>query len=477
MGLKQKTLAGIFWTFSQQFSVQIIGFGVRIILARLLLPADFGLIAMLSVFIAVGATLIDSGMTTSLIRCKTLTQKDYSTVFFSNIVISIFIYGITFLCAPLVAKFYEIPILSDILRVYSVTFILSSFIAVHMTKLTKELDFKTQMKLQIPSTIIGGAIGIVMALNDYGVWSLVGMYLSQSVIFLFQCWTFLKWKPSFMFDWDNFKFHFNFGYKMTISSLIDTLYNNLYNIFIGKFFSATLVGYYNQADNLRLFPVSQISSVLSKVTFPVFSTIKDDRTLKKAYRTTMNLILFLIIPVMSYLILVAEPLFLYLLGDKWMPAVPYFKILCLASIVRPIGTYNLNILKVKGRSDLLLKVEIIKKVIGLIAFFIVLPYGILALVWLLTITSFLFAFLNGFFCGNLINYNLREQLLDFHYPLFLGILAFLAAYFMFNYFPLEHLPDLFILLVKGIIYLLIYLLITYIANKSVYIELINVFKK
>src|SRR5690606_9667376 len=213
-------------------------------------------------------------------------------------------------------------ILIAILRVYAISFVIRSFVAVHVAKLTKEMNFKLQMKLQVPSTIIGAVVGVCLAYLGYGVWSLVWLNLTQTIVFTLQNWMFIKWKPSFIFNKRRFQYHFNFGYKMTFSGVLDTVYNDAYNIVIGKMFSPATVGFYSQAENLRLFPVKQLSTVMNKVTYPLFSSLKNDDQLKSAYRLSMRLILFAVVPLMLLLIVIAEDLFLLLLGDKWLPSVP-----------------------------------------------------------------------------------------------------------------------------------------------------------
>src|SRR5690606_32842508 len=260
--LKKQAISGVIWTFAQQFSVQIINFVVQIILARLLMPEDFGLIAMLVVFISIGQKLMDGGMTTSLIRTKRPDQLDYSTVFITNFIVSIGIYIIIFIVAPFIADFYNQEILQDVLRVYALSFVINSFVAVPIAKLTKEMNFKTQMKIQVPSTIIGALVGVTMAYSGYGVWSLVWLNLSQTFVFAFQNWVFIKWRPSFIFNKRRFKYHFNFGYRMTLSGLLDTVYNDAYRIVIGKFYSPASVGYFNQAETMRAFPVNQLAAVM-----------------------------------------------------------------------------------------------------------------------------------------------------------------------------------------------------------------------
>lgn len=436
MSLKKQAVNGIIWTFLQQFSVQIINFAVQIILARQLMPEDFGLIAMLIVFVNLGQMLMDGGMTTSLIRTETPNQSDYSTVFLTNLAISIVIYIIIFLAAPLIANFYNQILLKNLLRVFALTFVVRSFVAVHLAKLSKEMNFKTQMVLQIPATIIGSSVALFMAFNDYGVWSLVWLNLTQALVFSFQVWLFIKWKPSFKFNIDKFKYHFKFGYKMTLSGLLDTVYNDAYRIVIGKYFSPIFVGFYNQAETMRLFPVQQLGKVLGKVTYPLFSNIKDDIQLKVAYKQTVKLVFFIVVPMMMTLIATGSELFLLLFGNKWLPAVPYFQILAFASITTPLTSYNLNILKVKGRSDLFLRLEVIKKVIGFSVVFVIVSYGIMPLVISQMLMVHFFAYLNMRYCGKIINYPVKEQIEDCFGLYLIGgftlILTFILKSFLIN---------------------------------------------
>lgn len=475
--LKKQAIKGVIWTFAQQFSIQLINFGVQIILARLLMPEEFGLIAMLAVFIALGQTLMDGGMTTSLIRTKKVDKLDYSTVFVSNIGVSLFIYLILFFCSPYIGAFYDQPILTNIIKLYALTFVIRSFVAVHVAKLTKEMNFKLQMKLQIPSTIVGAIVGVILAYFDFGVWSLVWLNLAQTTIFTIQHWLFIKWKPSLIFNKRRFKYHFNFGYKMTLSGLIDTLYTNSYNIVIGKFFLPATVGFYNQAETMRLLPVGQLTTVMGKVTFPLFTKINNDLQLKSAYKSSMRLVLFPVIPIMIYLVIVAEELFVFLFGEKWLPAVPYFQILSFASIVRPISNYNLNILKVKGKSGLLLKVEIIKKSIGVIAMIIALPFGIDALVISLLIVSYIFVIINMFYCGRLINYSVIQQIKDIGNLFISGFIAGIICYYSRAYL-INHLNnDVLLMGLIGVLSLTIFLLIVYIIDREIFHIVKKILKK
>lgn len=477
--LKKQAISGVIWTFAQQFSVQIINFGVQIILARLLMPEDFGLIAMLMVFISIGQTLMDGGMTNSIIRTKNPDQLDYSTVFVANFLVSIGVYLLIFVTAPFIADFYEQEILKNILRVFALTFVIRSFVAVHVAKLTKEMNFKTQMKLQIPSTIVGAIVGIVMAYMGYGVWSLVWLNLTQTIVFTIQNWLFIKWRPTLVFDKERFKFHFNFGYKLTLSGLLDTIYLNLYPIVIGKYFSATRVGFFNQAETMRRFPVQQLASVVDKVTYPLFSNIETDAELKNVYRKTMKLALLITVPMMLILILMGKEVFFLLFGEKWLPAVPYFQILCCASIISPLSKYNLNILKVKGRSDLFLKVEVIKKVVGIAAIFIAAPFGLIALSVSYVLVFYFNIVLNMIFSGKLINYYMREQLFDVSKIVLFGVVVFVGCYCIKPIFEVTQTNFLLIVTIggMGLIFFLIYIFLLYMFERETIFMVLNLIKK
>lgn len=476
MSLKKQAISGVKWNFAQQLSVQFINFGVQVILARLLMPEMFGLIAMVIIFISIGQTLMDGGMTSSLIRTTDPDQLDYSTVFVTNIIMSCTIYGVVYFFAPYIAEFYNQAILTDIVRLFALTFIIRALVAVHVAKLTKEMNFKLQMKLQIPATIISGVVGVTMAYQGYGVWSLVWLNLVQAIIFTIQYWLFIDWRPSLVFDKERFKHHFDFGYKLTLSGLIDTIYNDAYRIVIGKFFSPAAVGFFNQAETMRLFPVNQISAVVGKVTYPLFSKVNDDAALKSVYRITMKLILLCVVPVMFSLILVAEESFRFVFGEKWLPAVPYFQILAIASIIRPISTYNLNILKVKGRSDLFLKVEIVKKVLGIILLLIGLNFQVIGLVISLTMFSFLSLLINMHYSGTLISYSIYEQIKDTVYLYVIGIFIYVTLNIIKSYTQSYFNYDFTIIITFGSIFILLYLSITLFYDKKLFNTLKNIRK-
>lgn len=473
MNLKEKTLAGLFWTFSQQFSVQLINFAVQVILARILLPAEFGLIGMLTIFISIGNSLMDSGLTSSLIRTPDAGQRDYSTVFFVNLAGSFLIYGILFFSAPFIAGFYEQGGLTAIIRVYTISILLRAFIAVQTTRLTKEMNFRAQMLMQIPSVIGGGIIGILLAYWGYGVWSLVWMNLVQAFLFTVQHWLFTGWRPSFIFDIDRFKYHFKFGYKLTLSGLLNAVYQNLYNIIIGKYFSAAQLGYYTRAQTMQMFPVQNLSTALNKVTYPMFASIQqDDKRLKEIYRKLMQQVVFWVTPLMIVLAIIAEPLFRLLLTEKWLPAVPYFLILCVSGILFPLQYYNLNILNVKGRSDLFFKLEVIKRSFTTLGVFCAIPFGIYGLLYFQVLSSVFSFVVNSWYSGRLIDFSLQDQLREL-LPIFLltvlpGILAWGLDHFLLQSLQAG---DIVRVLLVGIAYFSLYLGMSYLTRITVIFDL------
>ncbi len=423
------------------------------------MPQEFGLIAMLSVFISIGNTLLDSGLASSLIRTPDLSQNDYSTVFFFNLAGSVIAYGILYFLAPIVANFYNHDILKSILRIYGIGFIINAFYSVQNARLTREMNFKMQMTIQIPSVFIGGILGVVLALTGYGVWSLVYMSLFQSFLSTVMHWIYSGWRPTLVFDKASFKRHFQFGYKMTLTSLLEILYKNIHILIIGKFYSAMQLGFYSRAESVSQLPVSNISSAINKVTYPMFASIvDDDLKLKRIYKTLMQQVLFWNAPILIFLSIIGEPLFLFLFTDKWIQAVPYFQILCLSGIMYPLNSYNLNIMKVKGRSDLILKLESIKKAICVIGVLAVIPFGIYGLLYFQLIFSFLSYYINSIYSGNLIDYSFSEQMIDIMPTILTSLLIGMICY-LFDHLFFKTLSMLNItrIIVNGLMFFLLYI--------------------
>jgi O-antigen/teichoic acid export membrane protein len=442
------------------------------------MPEEFGLIGMIAVFVAVGNTLLHGGLTKSLIRGEDLDAQDYSTVFYFNLAAGILVYIGVFLLAPLVADFYSQPILTGILRVYCVTFIISAFAAVQLARLTKIMDFKTQTIIAIPAAIIGGIVGVVMAMTGYGVWSLVWSSIVTSTISTVQLWIYSGWAPGFNFNFQKFKAHFNYGYKLTLSELLDRIFNNIFLIVIGKYFSAAQVGFYTRAQTMNQLPVTNISNALNRVTFPLFVSIQnDDVRLRRVYKQLMQMVVFVITPILIFLAVLAEPTFRFLFTEKWLPAVPYFQILCITGILFPIHSYNLSILNVKGRSDLFLKLEVFKKIIIVITLLITIPFGIIALLYGQVFISIFAFFINSHYTGKFINYTALQQLKDVLPIILLAVFAG-GIVFLLDYFGLKLNLDIIRILIGGVVGSSVYLFTAFLFKFGSFFELSKlIFKK
>jgi O-antigen/teichoic acid export membrane protein len=467
MSLKKAAISGIIWTFVQQFSTQLIAFGVSIVLARLLLPAEFGLIAMIGIFIGLGNALINGGLTQSLIRSQNLEEIDYATVFYFNLVGSVVVYLIVFFGAPYVADFYGHESLTAIIRVLSVNFIINAFAAVQATRLTKIMDFKTLLKVSVPSLIIASIVGISMAYKGYGVWSLVASAVVKSIAGTIQLWFWAKWTPIWAFSKVKFKQHFNFGFKLMLSSLLDIAFSNAYAIIIGKFFAPAQVGYFSRADTLQQLPVQNISTVLGSVTFPLFAKIQDDDIrLRMVYKKIMQMVVFIVSPTVIIMAFLAEPLFRFLFTEKWLPAVPYFQILCVNGILFPIHQYNLTILKVKGYSNLFLKLEIIKKVIIVIIVTISFQFGIFGLLYGSVVASILLFFINTHYSGKFLNYTAWAQIKDLLPIIFTALIAGVGTFGIDYILKGEDIVDFFRLVFGSTTGVLLYISMSYIFKIS-----------
>jgi O-antigen/teichoic acid export membrane protein len=429
MSLKKRALSGVFWSSIQLFGNQIVSFVISVVLARLLLPEEFGLIAMIMVFTGLGQVLIDSGLSSSLIRTEHPTDVDYSTVFYFNLLGSTIIYGILYFLAPYIAEFYSQNILTAIIRIYTLIFIINAFATIQNTRLTKNMEFKTLMIVNTPSLIISGIVGIVMAYYGYGVWSLVWSRIAQSLAATIQLWYWAKWKPLLVFSRQKFKQHFNFGFKLMFSAVLDNFFNNAYPIIIGKFFAPAQVGFYTKAEGLKMRPVSIISGLVSKITYPLFSEIQnDDKRLKSVYKRIMQMVIFLIAPTLIFIAVLGEPIFRFIYTEKWLPAVPYFQILCVAGILYPIHAYNLQILNVKGRSDLFLRLEIIKKVLITLTIIVAIQFGIYGLLYGAVFTSIAAFFINTHYSGKFINYKAIHQIKDLLPTILIALTGGLAIF-------------------------------------------------
>ena len=371
------TTNGVIWSAIERFSVQGVQFLLSIVIARLITPAEYGLIAMLAIFMAVAQTFIDSGFGSALIQKKDRDETDYSTVFYFNILVSVVLYGILFLCAPLIAGFYKQPLLTEVTRWVGLNLIFSSFSIVQRTRLSIELNFKVQTKASLASVVISGAIGIYTAYQGWGVWALVVQSLSNNLLSTLFLWIAAKWRPAIVFSMNSFKRLFSFGSKLLVSALMHTVYLNLYSLVIGKVYNAMDVGYYNRAYTISQYPSTNIVSVICRVIYPVQCEHQHDQTwLEETFLKYLRLSCFVVFPLMVLLAGIAKPLVLLVLTARWLPSAELISILSLAYMWYPVMVINNQMLNVKGRSDLFLRAEIIKKIVAVAILAVTLPFGL-----------------------------------------------------------------------------------------------------
>lgn len=411
--LKSKTLQALFWSFLERFGQQGIQFIIGIILARLLLPEDFGLIAMLTIFISIAHLFIDSGFGNALIQKKNTRYIDECSIFYFNIFLGCFSTFLLCLGAPWIAVFYNQPILKPLIYALSLNLIISALCLIQTTLLRKRVDFKTLLKISLIASIVSGAIGIIMALNGFGVWSLVTQSLSSNILRTALMWLFNSWRPSLAFSFISLRDMLSFSSRLLASGIINTVSKNIYLAVIGKLFPPADLGFYSRADRLQQLPVSNMARIISRVTFPVFSSIQDNKPrLKKGTRKALIMLVMINFPMMIGLITVARPLVLVLLTDQWAPCIPYLQLLCGVGLLYPLHVINLNVLLAQGRSDLFFRLEVIKAILEIVMIAITYRWGIVVMICGQIIISCLSYFLNAYYTGKMLDYPITEQIKD-----------------------------------------------------------------
>ncbi len=420
--LKKETAKGVAWSGIDKIANGGIQFLANIVLARMLTPKDFGLLAIIAIFVQISQTFIDSGFGNALIQKKDRSQTDYSTVFFFNLALSFGFYVILFFCAPLIADFFDNEKLTSLTRVVGLNLIIGALVSVHKTRLTVQLRFKIQAVISLISSCVSAIVAIWMAYRGYGVWSLVALTITSISVQMVLIYILIKWRPSLEFSKTAFRSLFSYSSKLLGASLIHLLYRNIYPIIIGKRFSPVELGYFNRADTFAMYPPYMIGSVISRVAFPIFSRIQDDNArLRNAYSKYIVFASLIIFPILIGLLVLAEPLTLLILKEKWLPMVPMLQILCIDWMTDHLCTINLNVLYVKGRSDLAFKLEIIKKSLALGIFFVSLYWGIIGVCWGRVVYSCCAVYLNSFYTKQLIGISLFQQLKDIFAPLLYAV--------------------------------------------------------
>ena len=411
--LENRAIRGVFWSATERLGPQAVQLMVSIVLARLLLPEQFGLIGMLTVFLALGAVFLNSGFGSALIQKQDATEVHYSSVFYTNILLSVVAAGILCLAAPLIARFYGEPILTPLTRVLSLNFVLSAFGLIQLFLMTKRLDFKTQTKASLIASLGSGVVGIAMAVLDFGVWSLVAQSVSMTLFNTLLLWVFNTWRPRKAFSLTALRELFGFGSRLLASGLLDTVFSNTYNIVIGKLFSPADLGYYTRAYTLQQLPSQTLGGVVGRVTFPLFAEMQGDRArMKNGFRKALRALALVNFPLMIGLLVCARPLVLTLLTDKWAPAIPYLQLLCIVGLLYPLHLINLTVLLAMGRSDLYFRIQLAKKVLIAVGIAITWRWGIMAIILGQILTSIVAYYLNSYYSGRMIGYSMRQQVLD-----------------------------------------------------------------
>lgn len=412
--LKEQTKRGLYWNAASNIASQGMRFVFGLILARLLSPDVYGILGILTVFICVVSIFIDCGFSQALIRKQDRKQVDFSTEFFFNIVVGVVCYLTLFISAPFIADFYKMPILSPVLRVIGLGVIINSLCVVQSAQFAIRLDFKTPAKIGVFTQLVSGIIGITLAYFGWGIWALVFQQMAGGVMYAVIMWTVVGWRPTMEFSKESFKYLWGYGSKILGTSILQTVYDNLYPLIIGKAFSPTTLGLYSRAQGFASLPSTNFSGVLGSVTFPILSKINNDTPrLIGIYRRMIKTAAFIVFPMMLGLAAVASPLVKVLLNEKWYECIVLLQLLCCAMLWQPLSSINLSILKVVGRTDVLLKLEVIKRVAGVLSIVCSLPFGIIG-ICVGYIILYVFCFLlNTYHIGKVINVPLKEQLKDF----------------------------------------------------------------
>ena len=425
----KSTITNLLWRFAERCGAQAVSFLVSIILARLLAPEAYGTIALAMVFINILQVFVDSGMGTALIQKKDADDLDFSSVFYFNIAACLVLYAGLFLAAPSIAQFYGDPALTALVRALSLTVVVSGVRNIQQSYVSRHLLFKRFFFSTIGSTLASAVVGIAMAYAGFGVWALVGQSLSNVVTGTIILWATVPWRPKRMFSWQRLKGLLSFGWKLLVSSLLDTGYNNLRSLIIGKLYSSADLAYYNQGDKLPNLVITNINTSIDSVLLPTMANEQDDPArVRSMTRRAIKTSTYVMAPLMMGLAACAEPLIRLILTEKWLPCVPYLRIFCITSMFYPIHTANLNAIKALGRSDLFLKLEIVKKAVGLTILLCTMWHGVMAMAYSLLLSSVLSQIINTWPNRKLLRYHYLNQLADILPALLLACAMGLAVY-------------------------------------------------
>ena len=471
--LKDKSIKGIGWSAADAFLGNGVTFLVGIVLARLLSPSEYGLIGIVTIFTTVLTGIVDSGFSNALIRKKDVTNDDYNTMFITNMAISVLMFILLFACSPLIAEFFNRPELVDITRVMGLILVFQALSITQVTILTKRIDFKTKTKASLISAVSSGTIGICMAFAGCGVWSLVGQYLSQKLLYTFCLWIFNRWWPSFRFSMHSFRYMWGFGWKVMLTGIINNIWNQLYQVVVGKCYSPATLGQYSRSREYANLFSSNFTAIIQRVSFPALAEIQDDQErMVSAYRKVIKLTMFVTAICMISMGAMAEPLIYCLIGPQWHEAATFLPLICISLSLYPLHAINLNMLQVQGRSDIMLELEIVKKILAIVP----LCLGVFVNIYWMLIGSIFYGiicvFLNTYYTGKHLGYSAWMQLKDV-IPFY--AVAFLVAIpvFLMKYIPIA---DWVILPMQIFADIALLFIICHLIKLNEYKELISIIK-
>lgn len=470
-------ISSLLWKFTERIGAQIVQFIVQIILARLLLPEDFGVIVIAVIFINIASIFVQQGFSTALIQKTDPDDIDYSTVFYINLIVASIMYTTLYIVAPYIAIFFNQEILIPLLRIVSITLFLGAVISIQTSYLIKRMEFKKQFISTLFATLISGGISVAMAYMGYGVWALVTQQLLSQMVTIFIFSFFVNWRPKLVFSKSRAINLFSYGWKLLVSSLIDGLYNNSRLIIIGRMYDASTLAYYNRGDQLPSLLVTNINGSIQSVIFPTLVAYKEDITkVKSIVRRAITLSSFFVFPLMAGLAATAEPVIKILLTDNWLAAVPFVQIACAYFIFWPVHTANLQAINAIGRSDIFLKLEIWKKSLGIIVILCTVPFGVYAIAFGMVFIGIISTFINAWPNRKLLNYSFNEQFKDLFPTLVAAMLMGFAVY-LCDFINMNLLLKLIMQILIGVlIYSLLAIVfknISYLYLKSIFIEKIG----
>lgn len=468
-----KVFSGLFWKFGERISSQLVSFIVSVILARLISPDEYGTISLVLIFINIAEVFVTNGFGSALIQKLDADNTEFSSVFYINIVFSLFLYLIIFFVSPFISVFYDSKVLLPALRVLGLRIPIAAVNSVQQAYVSRKMMFKKFFFSTLFGTLISGFIGVVMAYNGYGIWALVAQYLINTIVNTVVLWFTVKWRPNLVFSWSKVSALISYGWKLLLSSLLDTGYNQLRGLIIGKKYTSSDLAYYNRGQQFPQLIVVNINSSISSVLFPVISQHQNDLTIvKNMTRRAIKISSYIMWPLMFGLIVVSKPLISIMLTDRWLPCVPYLQIACITYGFWPIHTANLEALKAIGRSDLFLYLEIVKKIVGIGLLIVSMNYGVMAIALSLVVSTILSSFINAYPNSKLLKYGYIQQIKDMAPSILLSLLMAVLIY------PIQYIIDnsLILIATQVILGVIIYIMFSKLLKIESYTYMLNIIK-